>query len=198
MQATVSATAYLLPADQGLTDGASTESPTGTGTTGTPAAPTTPSNGGSAPVTAATAATTPMTFFRDLSPTWSPRSCGPWPRCSWPPSSAIPTKLTKHESTGGGTAAADASGQRAAREVSEAQPVVQLASDEEGHTDSVRGLSAHDPFAPRKAKSASTTSSQTSAAGSNQPSSSGGTGGGSTGGTAPQPTPKKKSSTQAT
>ena len=58
MQATVSATAYLLPADQGLTDGASTESPTGTGTTTTPTAPTTPSNGGSAPVTAATAATT--------------------------------------------------------------------------------------------------------------------------------------------
>jgi hypothetical protein len=58
MQANVSATAYLLPADEGLTDGASTESPTGAGTTTTPAptTPSTPSNGGSAPVAAATAA----------------------------------------------------------------------------------------------------------------------------------------------
>jgi hypothetical protein len=57
MQATVSATAYLLPADEGLTDGASAESPTGTDSTTTPA-PTTPapSNGSSPPVTAATAA----------------------------------------------------------------------------------------------------------------------------------------------
>jgi hypothetical protein len=58
MQATVSATAYLLPADQGLTDGATTDSPAGA-VTATPA-PTTPapSNGSSPPVTAATAATT--------------------------------------------------------------------------------------------------------------------------------------------
>ena len=140
-----------------------------------------------------------MTFFRDLLADLVTKKLWPLAAMLLAAIVAIPTKLTKHESTGGGTAAADASGQRAAREVAEAQPVVQLASDEEGHTDSVRGLSAHDPFAPRKAKSASTTSSQTSAAASTQPSSSGGTGGsggGSTGGTAPQPAPKKKSSTQ--
>ena len=53
MQATVSATAYLLPVDQGLTAGATPTTPATPGATGTPA--TTPASG-APPATAATAA----------------------------------------------------------------------------------------------------------------------------------------------
>jgi hypothetical protein len=134
-----------------------------------------------------------MTFFRDLIADLVTKKLWPVATVLLAAIVAIPTKLTKHETTGGGTAAADASGQRAAHEVTDAQPVVELASDEEGHTDSVRGLAAHDPFAPRKAKSASTTpAAAANPAQSTTPSS--GTGG--TGGTPPQSTPKKKSSTK--
>jgi hypothetical protein len=55
MQATVTATAYLLPADQGLTNGATPTTPTTPATPGAAAAPTT---SGAPPVTAAAAATT--------------------------------------------------------------------------------------------------------------------------------------------
>lgn len=132
-----------------------------------------------------------MTFFRDLIADLVTKKLWPVATVLLAAIVAIPTKLTKHENTGGGTVAADASGQRAAREVADAEPVVQLASDQPGHTDSVRGLAAHDPFSPHKAKSARTDQGGSGGSGQATPA----TGGGSTGTTTPQTTTPKKKTT---